>query len=218
MQRTSGRVRCGRFAVASFLAGLVLAAPALAVVPDCLVVQARAAPSGNGTYDHYLTFDNECDVRMFLAVRYSDATAADADSDVVEKGQSITIPLGFSQPNQAFRAHYDVRFGQAAEPRAKRKPPAATSGSIASRPKEAVRVARAVKPPKRDLPIAELCDRAVRNIFRLQGVPDTDGKLDERVANCPSRVERDPKKRRAELECLLVADSAENMRTCFVAK
>jgi hypothetical protein len=72
--------------------------------------------------------------------------------------------------------------------------------------------------PGGGLSLVELCDRAVRRIFRLQGLSERGSGLKDRVVNCPSRVNRDPQKRRAELECVLGASTREDVRVCFGAK
>jgi hypothetical protein len=195
------------------------AVPASAQIPDCLVVEARAAPSGNGAYDHYLTFINECDVRMHLTARYSDAPPGSiAGRETVPVGERVTITLGLSRPNQAFSAHYDVRFGGRRSERSRDKPATGTLRSAAARSQATPGSRGSSAARSGRLPIVELCDRAVRNIFKVQGLPDDDSQLKARVANCPSRVSRDPQRRRAELECVLRATTSEDVRTCFAAK
>ena len=66
--------------------------------------------------------------------------------------------------------------------------------------------------------LVELCDRAVRKIFRLQGLSEQGSELKDRLVNCPSRVSRDPQRRRAELECVLGVSTREGVRTCFAVK
>ena len=68
------------------------------------------------------------------------------------------------------------------------------------------------------MPLGELCDRAVRKLFRIQGLSENDPQLKDRIANCPSRVNMDPPKRRAEMECILGAHTREDLRGCFGAK
>jgi hypothetical protein len=206
------------FASCAALALWLPALPAFAEVPNCLVVEARAAPSGNGKYDHSLTFTNDCNVRMYLTARYSDAPDSAPGSDLVHAGERITIILGFSQPTKAFRAHYDVRFGRIAEARSSNKPATGTVRSTASRSETPARSLGSSTPPDRGLPLVALCDRALRKLFKLQGLSDEDSKLRDRVVNCPSRVNRDPQKRRAELECVLGASTREDVRICFGAK
>jgi hypothetical protein len=202
----------------SILAPWLAAVPAFAQVPSCLLVEARATPSGDGKYDHSLTFINGCDVRMHLTARYSDAPDSEAGRDIVGTGETATIRLGFSQPKQAFSAHYDVRFGGGSEGRSTKKVATGTSRATASRSKSPPRSLSSSAPRGGALPISELCDRALRQIFKLQGVSEQDSTLKDRVANCPSRVNRDPQKRRAELECALGASTGEALRTCFGAK
>jgi hypothetical protein len=221
MRRTSatGRSALRRLAASfSLLATWLSAVPAFAEVPNCLVVEARAAPSGNGKYDHSLTFVNDCDVRMYLTARYSDAPASTAGSDSVETGERVTITLGLSRPTKAFSAHYDVRYGRAPEARSSTKPATGRSRSTASRSETPPRSPGSSAPPGGSLSLVELCDRAVRKIFRLQGLSEGGSKLKDRVVNCPSRVNRDPQKRRAELECVLGASTREDVRICSGAK
>lgn len=191
------------------------ATPASAEVPSCLVVEARATPSGDGTYDHSLTFMNECDVRMYLTVRYADAPDSTAGSDLVQTGDTVTITLGLSQPNKAFRAHYNVRFGAGSETRSSKK---RATGTLRSKASRAEAPPAPSAPPGGSLSLVDLCDRAVRKIFRLQGLSETDSKANDRVVNCPSRVSRDPPKRRAELECVLGATTRDDVRICFGGK
>jgi hypothetical protein len=213
----------------SALALWLSAVAALAEVPECLLVEARSAPSANGTYDHSLTFINGCDVRIYLAARYSGEPDSTAGRELVGKGDSVTIPLGFSQPTNAFRAHYEVRFGQSSS-RSRAKPATGAVGATSSESETRTSrstAPRAKTPPRSlgssasldaSLSLAKLCDRAVRKLFRVQGVSENDSGLKDRVANCPSRVKRDPQKRRAELECVLAASTREDVRTCFGAK
>jgi hypothetical protein len=220
MGRAKGKGRRAGRCVGAWGAVLVTsvwAASASAQVPECLVVEARSAPSGNGRYDHSLTFVNECNVRMFLNARYSDAPDAAASSDVVQKGETITMTLGLYQPTKTFRAHYDVRFGRGAEARPAPKPATATVRSTTPRAARPARSLASSPALTRSLSLADLCDRALRKLFKLQGLSD-ETSLSDRVENCPSRVKRDPEKRRAELECVLGADTRENVRVCFKAK
>jgi hypothetical protein len=227
MRRTSGTgrlaIRCAAVSL-SLLALRLSAVPAFAEIPDCLLVEARAEPSGNGKYDHSLIFINACDVRMFLTARYADEPDSAAGSELVGTGERLTITLGISQPSKAFRAHYDVRFGRGRDVRSHDRPATRTARATLSSPKKP---SSSSKPPRSlasseprgdGLPLGQLCDRALRQLFRLQGLSETDSALKDRVSNCPSRVNRDPQKRRAELECLLGASTGEDVRTCFGAR
>jgi hypothetical protein len=75
-----------------------------------MAVEASAVPSFDGGYDHSLTFTNGCDVRMYVTVRYSGEPGPAAGADWVAAGDTVTIPLSASQPNQGFSAYYSVKY------------------------------------------------------------------------------------------------------------
>ena len=224
----------------STLALWIAAVPALAEVPSCIVVEARAVPAADGSYDHSLTFTNNCEVRMRLRARYSDAPDSAASGEILATGDTVTITLGVSQFTQGFSAYYDVRFKRGPEARSTDERATGTvrspaprsetrAGSTASRSETTTRsTARGSErstrspgssaPPGGSLSLVDLCNRAVRKMFRLQGLSEKDPKLNARIVNCPSRVNRDPQKRRAELECILGASTREDVRVCFGAK
>jgi hypothetical protein len=250
----------------SALALWLAAMPALAQVPDCVAVVARAAPSSDGVYDHSLTIINNCDVRMKVKARYADAPASTAKGESLAKGDTATITLGASQPTEGFNAHYDVTYDSRWEAASPDKPATAasraTARSKAASDKPATAASRATarskaasdKPataasratarskaasaqrstaPRKEpaarspdssaprgssLSSVELCDRAMRKIFKLEGLSEKDPKLNDRIENCPSRMNTEPQKRRAEMECVLGAHKREDLRTCFGTK
>ena len=223
----------------SALALWLAAMPALAQVRDCVAVVARAAPSSDGVYDHSLTIINNCDVRMKVKARYADAHASTAKGESLAKGDTATITLGASQPTEGFNAHYDVTYDSRWEAASTDKPgeaastdkPATAASRATARSKAstaqrstAPRKGTAARSPDSSAPrggslsSVELCDHAMRKIFKLEGLSEKDPKLNDRIENCPSRMKTDPQKRRAEMECVLGARKREDLRTCFGAK
>jgi hypothetical protein len=55
----------------------------------------------------------------------------------------------------------------------------------------------------------------MHKIFAFEGGSENDSKLKYLVATCPSRVSRDPEKRRAELECALKTSTLKDVEICF---
>jgi len=215
-------------ASSSALALWLAAMPARAQVPECVAVEARAAPSPDGVYDHSLTIINNCDVRMKVKARYSDAPDSTAKRQSLAKGDTITITLGASQPTEGFTAHYDVTYDGRWEAASTEPATVASRATAHSKASTAQRSAapRKTAAPSPDssaprggaLPPVELCHRAMRKIFKLEGLSEKDPKLNDRIENCPSRMNTDPQKRRAEMECVLGAHKREDLRPCFGAK
>ncbi|MBM4269086.1 MAG: hypothetical protein FJ144_21175 [Deltaproteobacteria bacterium] len=229
----SVRVPARSCLVASFsiLVPWLSAAPAFTEVPDCLVAEAHSVPSGDGTFNHSLTFTNGCPMRMYLTTRYagapySGAPDPKAPQHVLGAGDTVTISLGYYQPTKAFRAQYEGRFARKSEASSSRDRVTRTVRTAASRPPRPAAPSRAKTPPRPveaakpsvdGVPLVELCRRAMRKIGTREGLAENDSKMQHLVEGCPSRVKRDPEKRRAELECVLETSPREDVGTCFVA-
>lgn len=216
--------------VASFslLVAWLAAAPSFAQVPDCLVAEAHSVPSGDGTFNHSLTFTNGCPMRMYLTTRYAGAPYSrapdpNAPQHLLGAGDTVTISLGYYQPTKAFRAQYEGRFARKSETISRDDRVTGTVRTAAVRPATPPRAKtppRSVKPAKASVdgvPLVELCRLAMRKIGTREGLAENDAMMQELVEDCPSRVKRDPGKRRAELECVLESSPREDVGTCFVA-